>query len=55
MRMALRYSFGMIKQADMIEQAIAAALAKIDPKLRRHRCYGSRLARCCASLGRDDT
>jgi len=26
--MALRYSFGMIKEADMIEQAIAAALAK---------------------------
>src|SRR2546423_14139305 len=26
--MALRYSFGMIRQADMIEQAIAAALAK---------------------------
>jgi 3-isopropylmalate dehydrogenase len=26
--MALRYSFGMIKEADMIERAIAAALAK---------------------------
>jgi len=26
--MALRYSFGMLKEADMIEQAIAAALAK---------------------------
>jgi 3-isopropylmalate dehydrogenase len=26
--MALRYSFGMLKQADMIDQAIAAALAK---------------------------
>ena len=26
--MALRYSFGMIREADMIEQAIAAALAK---------------------------
>jgi 3-isopropylmalate dehydrogenase len=26
--MALRYSFGMIKEADMIEKAIAAALAK---------------------------
>src|SRR5437763_461748 len=26
--MALRYSFGMIKEADMVEQAIAAALAK---------------------------
>ena len=26
--MALRYSFGMVKEADMIEKAIAAALAK---------------------------
>jgi 3-isopropylmalate dehydrogenase len=26
--MALRYSFGLTKEADMIEQAIAAALAK---------------------------
>jgi 3-isopropylmalate dehydrogenase len=26
--MALRYSFAMIKEADLIEQAIAAALAK---------------------------
>ena len=26
--MALRYSFGMVKEADLIEQAIAAALAK---------------------------
>jgi 3-isopropylmalate dehydrogenase len=26
--MALRYSFGMTKEADMIEQAIAGALAK---------------------------
>jgi 3-isopropylmalate dehydrogenase len=26
--MALRYSFGMLKEADMIEKAIAAALAK---------------------------
>ena len=26
--MALRYSFGMLKEADLIEQAIAAALAK---------------------------
>jgi 3-isopropylmalate dehydrogenase len=26
--MALRYSFGMVKEADMIEKAIAAALGK---------------------------
>ena len=26
--MALRYSFGMLKEADLIEQAIAAALAE---------------------------
>jgi 3-isopropylmalate dehydrogenase len=26
--MALRYSFGMIKEADLIEQAIAATLAR---------------------------